>query len=160
MKRILFIIMVMFLSSCGFKPLYEDNQASFGKVLISKDIFVDVIANREGQILRNLLKQQVSSSDYANAEYILNVELSISTTDLGINIDNVATRKRLWVSSKFYLKDMNGNIILNGSSANNVSYAVNDNEFITMTTKQAEIEKSLDILAQDISFKIASFYNK
>jgi len=160
MKKVLFILSVFILSvfilcSCGFKPLYQHNEAGLGKVALSQEIFIDVIPTRSGQILRNKLKEKISSAD-ANAKYKLKTNLSIRTTDLGITSDDVATRKRLWVSAKFKLLE-NNKILLTGTTSNNVSYAINDNEFITLTTKDAEIKKSLSIIADDIKLKIASY---
>jgi hypothetical protein len=155
MKKLLSILMLVVLCSCGFEPLYKTNEAPLGQVAISNDIFVDVIVDREGQILRDLLRSKVSRANEL-AKYKLKVKLKVNTSDLGINIDDVATRKVLWVSANFELLE-NGEIVLAGKSMNNVSYAINDNEFITLNARNDEIEKSLHIIADDIKMKVSSF---
>ena len=146
----------MVLASCGFEPLYQTNEAPLGQVAISDEIFVDVIGNREGQILRDLLQKYISRAPLGS-KYTLDVSLDIKTRDLGINIDDVATRKVLWVTATFILTDA-GNPVLKGKSVNNVSYAVNDNEFITLNARNDEIEKSLHIIAEDVKLKVSSYF--
>lgn len=153
-KKTLSVLILLTLCSCGFKPLYQTNEASLGQVAISNEIFIDVIADREGQILRNLLRNKISKAGQ-NAKYKLKVNLSINSTDVGINIDDVATRKILWLSASFELLD-GEEVVSKGRTSNNVSYAINDNEFVTLTARNNEIEKSLHILADDIKLKISS----
>ena len=153
-KIIVFCFLLLSLAACGFKPLYQNNEAPLGRVAISDEIFVDVIAEREGQILRDFLKKRISNAPLGS-KYTLRVKLNINTTDLGINIDDVATRKVLWVSANFELLD-GEDVISTGRSMNNVSYAINDNEFITLNARKDEIEKSLDLIADDIKLKVSS----
>jgi len=154
MKRILFIGLLIALTSCGFKPLYQNNKADLGQVAISNDIFIDVIPDREGQILRSLLINKISRAD-ETAKYKLKVDLSINTSDLGINIDDVATRRILWVYANFELLE-GEDVIYRSKASNNVSYPVDNNEYITLKTREYEIEKSLHIIADDIKLKVAS----
>lgn len=158
MKKYLIILMLMVLCSCGFKPLYHKNEAPLGKVSVSREVFVDVIPNREGQILRSLLKNRISTAG-AGARYKLRVKLRITSTDLGLNIDDVATRKVLWMKADFQMLEQ-GKVIMKGTTSNNVSYAINDNEFTTMTARGNEIEKSLELIADDIKLKVSAFLNQ
>jgi hypothetical protein len=151
-----FVVFVLLLvCSCGFEPLYKQNVAPLGKVSLSKDVFVDVIPNREGQELRSLLRKKISTAD-SSAKYTLKVSLNITTSDLGINIDDVVIRKVLWVRVSFNLLE-GDKVLTKGTVSNNVSYAINQSEFTTKTIKNDEIEKSLIILSDDITLKIASF---
>ncbi len=154
MKKILSILLLVILCSCGFEPLYQNNESPLGQVSISDEIFVDVIADREGQILRNMLRNNISKAN-SSARYRLKADLTIKTTDLGINIDDVATRKVLWVSVKFELLEEE-KVLTSGRITNNVSYAINDNEFTTLTTRNDAIEKSLRLIADDIKLKVSA----
>lgn len=155
MLNVISLCLLVTLTACGFEPLYKQNQANLGQVAISSEIFIDVIADREGQILRELLRRKISRA-HEGSRYTLDVDLKIKTTDLGINIDDVATRKVLWVSAKYRLLEKD-KIVSTGKSMNNVSYAINDNEFITMNARKDEIEKSLELIADDIKLKVSSF---
>lgn len=155
MKKLLSILTLVVLCSCGFEPLYQRNESPLGYVSISNEIFIDVIENREGQILRDLLRKNISRAE-EGVKYSLKTNISIRTSDLGINIDDVATRKALWVYVNFDLIE-NGDIVFKGKSSNNVSYAINDNEFTTINAYNDEVEKSLSLIAEDIKLTISSF---
>lgn len=154
MKKLLYLFTILILCSCGFKPLYQKNEAPLGQVSVSNDIFVDIIPNREGQILRSILRNKISRAS-EGAKYTLKVNIDINTSSLGLNIDDVSTRKRLWVNATFVLLE-GEKIITQGKAANNVSYSINDNEFITISSKDDEIKKSLQLIADDIKLKISS----
>ena len=79
-------------SGCGFHPVYsggEKQDAQLGAV------FVDIIPNRYGQLLRQSLQQRLEGSDSGvSKKYVLGVFYTEGTEGLGIQNDNSSTRLR------------------------------------------------------------------
>ena len=97
------LALVMAVGGCGFHPLYAPNGTTAAGL---KDIFVDVIPNRNGQLLREALERRLegSGSD-GSKQYILSVGLNFAGTSIGIQGDNSSDRTRFLGTAAFTLKE-------------------------------------------------------
>lgn len=93
MKNFIFIILLLSLSACGFKPLYQQvNQDNETIAQQLSDIKIDRINNdRAGQILHNYLLDALNPRG-RNQSSILNLrtKLSLSTIESGLKRDSTA----------------------------------------------------------------------
>jgi LPS-assembly lipoprotein len=79
-------------ASCGFHPLYEPGSKTQAGL---SEVFVDVILNRNGQLLRQALQERLQGSDSEPEQhYILSVSYFVGTQGIGIEADNASTRNR------------------------------------------------------------------
>ncbi len=67
MKKLLIVLCVLILCSCGFKPMFTGN---------SSDIYVKPISGINGIELRNALNAQFGGQKNPGAEYVLMIKLS------------------------------------------------------------------------------------
>ena len=81
-----------FVAGCGFHPLY----APGGKQLAAMQaVYVDIIPNRPGQLLRQALQARLEGSDDDVAKrYTLSVQFAEAAEAIGVQPDNSITRLR------------------------------------------------------------------
>lgn len=157
MKKIIAIITLFCLSSCGFEPLYATkNGRSIKKELSHVD--VELIPNREGQLLRNMLLQTIDTIDpKASKKYILSIELTSSNIDLGIRRDETAARSQINISAHYVLKDKRtGKIVTSGSTSAEKSYHIDDNPFVYESSLTDAKKRILGVIHRHLVIKISS----
>ena len=112
-KRILPVIIICFmLQGCGFTPMYQKGATYQPSTSTQLSLIeVDNILNREGQILRNLLIDEIYTHGRpTNPKYKLKIsKLSIKTKSLGVRKDTTATRSQLTINSRMSLIDLETN---------------------------------------------------
>ncbi len=92
-KNILLAGITLALVGCGFHPLYAPGGAQ--DVALS-EVFVDVIPDRAGQLLRQALQERLEGSDNAAAKrFVLSVAYTPHVVGIGIQNDNSSTRTRV-----------------------------------------------------------------
>jgi LPS-assembly lipoprotein len=85
-------IAVLACAGCGFHPLYAPGGSTQAGL---REVFVDVIPNRNGQLLRQALQRRLEGSEGGGNEHFeLSVSLSLSTDAVGIQGDNTSSRTR------------------------------------------------------------------
>jgi LPS-assembly lipoprotein len=90
------------LGGCGFHPLYAPGGGTAAGL---GDVFVDVIPNRNGQLLREALERRLegTGSD-GSKQYELTVGLIFSGSAIGIQGDNSSDRTRFLGTATYTLK--------------------------------------------------------
>jgi LPS-assembly lipoprotein len=81
-----------FVSGCGFHPLYAPGSKQLAAM---QGVYVDIIPNRPGQLLRQALQARLEGSDDDVAKrYTLSVQFSEAQGSLSVQADNSNTRLR------------------------------------------------------------------
>jgi LPS-assembly lipoprotein len=95
-------VLLASLGGCGFHPLY----ASGGHTQAGlAEIYVDIIPDRNGQLLRQALQEKLQGTDEnPQQHYILSVSYSISSQGIGIEADNASTRNRFIGTANWTLR--------------------------------------------------------
>jgi LPS-assembly lipoprotein len=89
------------LSACGFHPLYAPSGATNEQI---GHVFVDVIPNRNGQLLRQALQERLDGPGEEEKQYILSVSYNEHYEGISIQSDNVSTRARISGSADWVLR--------------------------------------------------------
>lgn len=146
--RPFFIIALLCLTACGMHPLYQ-NQGNFD---ICYPIKIATIKDREGQILRNYLFDLLTpQGEPSKPQYILEVTLTTSIRNVGINKDETTSRKEALLTGSYRLKDLKtGKVVLCGTTK-----AINSFN-ITSQTGTDEQNYYSDVVAEDYAKKEAS----
>ncbi len=87
------------LAGCGFRPLYDGSgaraQSRGGSVQEHLDgIYVELIPNRLGQLLRQALQERLDTSDSGGKTYSLAIAYGIEEEPIGVLNTNDTTRTR------------------------------------------------------------------
>jgi LPS-assembly lipoprotein len=91
------------LAACGFKPLYGEQSTTAGA---SGPLAVEValIPNREGQVMRSVLRRRFSGTAFAN--YRLDVALAQASAVTAIDAAGDATRRRVTMTAGWRLSPL------------------------------------------------------
>jgi LPS-assembly lipoprotein len=144
----------------GYRPLYAldaEPVAGEGSVDVAEAlsrIEVGRIAEREGQILRELLIERLDASG-RDGTWPLNVVLRISRQDLGIQRDASATRANLRASATITLTDPEGTVRLSRSLDVVTGFSILDDQFATLVAERDARDRALDALADRIRTQLA-----
>jgi LPS-assembly lipoprotein len=108
------------LAGCGFKPVYMPTAS--GKAGPAQrelaSVYVGVIPDRPGQLMRQALQEQLGNDSGTPAAYDLNVSFSVAGEGIAIQSDSIATRIRLIGSASWSLvsRDQKRTILISGSA--------------------------------------------
>ena len=157
-KFFLIIIVLLFLSNCGYKPIYSSTNENNEKLLY---ISVKNIKDRSGQILRNNLSKKLNPQNKKTiSKYYLFVEIAESKNEVGYRQDMSATRTNLKINAKYNLKNINdGEIILDGLTESMSSYDVVESIYATIVAEKDARSKVLEIISDTIVNELAIYFN-
>jgi LPS-assembly lipoprotein len=80
------------LGGCGFHPLYAPAGDPSG---VMQSVYVDIIANRNGQLLRQALQQRLEGTDSTvEKRFVLKVTFYEASESIGIQTNSTQTRQR------------------------------------------------------------------
>lgn len=100
-RSIVVLWSVVFVSGCGFEPLYAPSARTSIQNLGVK---IAPIPDREGQLMRNALFSLFQPYGSAlNATYQLKTKISFESQDLGFRQDETASRTRITAATEFEL---------------------------------------------------------
>ncbi len=157
------LVLLVGLGGCGFQPLY--GQAKGSPVATVDDlalIRIKPLIDRTGQQMHNLLRDRLNPRGQPTRHaYVLTVTVNESTRELGVEIDETATRSNLSLSASFSLTlASSGQVLTFGTSVSVNSYNILSNEFATFSAEQDARERGLREIADDIKVRLAIFFQR
>lgn len=155
--RVFIFITIGVLTGCGFSPLYGP-QASGSQGLHS--IKVRVIAEREGQILRNKLVHALTPyGQPRHPEYELDVTLDYGERDLGIAKDATTTRSQITLKATYILKDFRTGKVMYTDKVETMSdyNILKTSYYSNIVSEKTAREDLLNEVADSIKVALASF---
>ncbi|MCB1562052.1 MAG: hypothetical protein KDJ75_00610 [Alphaproteobacteria bacterium] len=151
----------LFLTACGFQPLYGSHNASRAGVEDTlAQIDIANIPDREGQYLRNaLIDRFYRHGRPSDPVYMLQISPVRETlTDLDITKSSDATRGQLRLSTHMTLIERaSGEVVLNHDLTSITSYNILGSEFSTRVSEENTRLNALNDLARQIELQ-ASLY--
>lgn len=168
-KLSLFSILACFsmlpLAGCGFQPMYGDysaaaDQTSHNTAL--SQIAIDIIPDREGQILRNNLIDKLYDGGYpSQPTATLHIEkLEETITELDLTKSSEATRAQLRLQTNIVLKEAStGKTLLTRPLQSITSYNILESEFATRVTKESARQSAIADLARQIELNLSLYSN-
>lgn len=159
MRKILLLSMLLFLSGCGFQPLYGTNSTAEA---VLDNIWIDTIANANGVALRNELIDRFYHNGYPqNPSYVLSVTLVEKYRDLDIQEDDTTTRAQLIMRATYQLKDRETGRLLFSETARSVnSYNILASQFTTTVTAQEARNRGTRDLGDKIQNRLAIYLSQ
>lgn len=163
MKNIL-LISLLFLTACGFEPVYGVNQnVSVGVEETLNNIEIANIPDREGQELRNALIDRFYRDGYPSAPrytlVITHLEEQVSDLDVTKNAD--ATRGRLRMSAGLELRDLGNNqLVLKRKLQTITSYNILASEFATRVTEENARQNAVNDIARQAELQLSLYFRR
>lgn len=162
MRKLLSLVALLWLTGCGFQPVYGTFAPHFDPSGRMNSIAVAPIANRDGQILRNhLIDRLYLHGAPQTPRYQLKITLADDTIDLGIRKDAIATRAQRRQYADWVLVDTKtSQRIMSARSRSIVSYNIIDSAFATRVTSEDAQRRALEEIGDDITSRIGLFLSQ
>ena len=158
-RTMVLLVLVTLLSGCGFRPLYLKGKQNPQPDLTA--IEIRPIVDRKGQILRNLLLDQLTpKGPSAHPAYVLDVTVDFSLTNLGIRRNDRATRALMKVTATYSLRRKQDEAkLFSGTSQASSGYDILDSDFATLVAEKDAMQHSLETIAQDINLRLSFLFS-
>lgn len=153
------------LGGCGFHPLYLP--AGGGKPGTASAelsaVYVPVIAERAGQLLRQALQRRTEGSGSGVAKrYELVAAPSLATENIAIQRDTSTTRVRLVGTATWSLRELNlqHTVLLAGTNRVVDGYNIlNQQYFAADLESETVVKRTMETLADLIVTRVAAFFD-
>ncbi len=151
------------LGGCGFHPLYGRFGATGGTVAPElASIYVTVMSERQGQLLRQALQQRLAGTDDSGTKlYELSGGLNVAAEGIGIQQDTSSTRTRLSASSSWTLRklDVANTVVTSGSARAVDGININNQEYFAADLETAAAYRRLaETVADQITLDLAVYF--
>tara|TARA_B100000963_G_scaffold356482_1_gene376668 strand:- start:440 stop:895 length:456 start_codon:yes stop_codon:yes gene_type:complete len=146
MKNILLVIIIVFLHSCGFTPIYSSKNSNYKIISFQKNI---------NNNLTNYIQDSVTLLSNDSAEKILKINLNFSEDIIVILKDSKGDPKknRLSINVDLQLFDKEDNLTSSQKFFESFEYSIDDNKF-NLKQYEKNIKQNL---VEEISQQINAF---
>ena len=146
-------------AGCGFQPLYS---ARLDRSASRPSVYVEIIPNRTGQMLREALQTRLEGSSTGVAkQFTLAVAYSESEQPLGIQSDNSSTRTRDIGLAVWSLRSASNSAVpvTSGTVRSLDGYNIIDEQFFYATLSEEQAQRRLaSALADQIVQGVAVYF--
>ncbi len=162
--HVLIVVALLSLGGCGFSPVYAKNDSQPAMQAQLENVEVGMIADREGQRLRNALLDQMGSTTAASAgqRYFLRIyNLRQDDQAFGVRKDASATRGDITVTADMELIDTQTNtVVLKRALRTRGGYNRMDNLYGAQVSKEDTTDRLLDEMAERAVTELTLHFNR
>jgi LPS-assembly lipoprotein len=118
---------------------------------------IDLIRDREGQMLRNELLDRFQPRGAApKAVYGLNIGLTTQKVGLAIRPDETGSRANLIMLANYTVRRLaDGEVLYNGTSRAITGYNILDSEFATTSSETDAVRRAVFDLSEQITTRVS-----
>ena len=151
------ILSLAAMTACGFQPLYGEKASSAVTNTELAAIDIDLIRDREGQMLRNELLDRFQPRGAAlKPLYRLSVALTQQKVGLAIRPDETGSRANLIIVANYTIRDMaDGKVVFNGTSRAVTGFNVLTSDFATSSSEADAVRRAIYDLSQQITTRVS-----
>jgi LPS-assembly lipoprotein len=154
--------MLSLLAGCGFKPVYGVNSAGKAPSAVQQfaSIEIPVLANRTGQIMRNLLIDSLHPSG-ATAEYRYRLSVSITEAviNLGLQQNSTSTRGQVRLTIRYLLvENATNKTVLKETLRTSTGYNILTNQFSSVLSQDDAETQGLQQIVDDMTTQLALYF--
>ena len=163
-RRVLLTGIAAATSGCGFHPVYGNaGNPGAGEGRLA-EVYVGLIPNRPGQLLRQALQQRLegTSADVPK-RYTLSVGYAESVQGLNVQADNSTTRNRdvSTATWSLHLVDNPAATLASGTVRSVDGYNILDEQFFYANLEQEETQRrQADALANQIALALGVYFDR
>jgi LPS-assembly lipoprotein len=145
------------LSGCGLHPLYGGGSASPVAATL-RSIEVAPIQGQSGWLVRNKLVDRLGQPGSGSAAYRLDVTLDDNITSFGLSSNQAATQERRTLRARYQLVDARtGMVLLDATAGSDAGIDIVSSEYATVAAEQTALENLADIVADQITARVALY---
>lgn len=152
---------LLLLGGCGFQPVYGTRNAVTGTEAGAELTKVKIgnISDRSGQYLRNALVDRMQpAGGQVEPAYRLDVALSETLVNFGIQQDSTATRGQLRLAGTYSLKDNSGKVLLTETIRSSPAFNILESEFGTVLSSEDARQRGLRQMADEITARLSLYF--
>ena len=152
--RLVSLIPLLFLTACGFQPLYEAGGSSTAMQAHLASVEVGPVADRLGQVMRNRLVSRLNGS--GNPEYRLEIGLQQNSETFGVRPDTATTQEQLTLVAGMRLVSLEtGEPVLEENFRVRTSFDLVLSDFATVSQREDAANRLVLELAERIHRRLA-----
>lgn len=146
------------LSGCGWEPVYADRETSAGLASL-RAIKVNPISERVGQQLETGLRTSFNPDHQpAKQLYVLNITLSKSLYNSGIQSQGLGTRGELHINANYQLTEIATNKVLqSGFVHSSDSFDIQANGYSTVVAQDDAARRDVEEIRREIVARMTLF---
>ena len=151
------ILSLAAMTACGFQPLYGEKTSSAVTNTELSAVEIDLIRDREGQMLRNELLDRFQPRGAAlKPLYRLSIALTQQKVGLAIRPDETGSRANLIITANYTIREIaDGKVVFNGISRAVTGYNVLTSDFATTSSETDAIRRAVFDLSQQIATRVS-----
>jgi LPS-assembly lipoprotein len=164
-RRLLCLAATAAIGGCGFQPVYmptASGKAGPGQRELAS-VYVPVIPERPGQLLRQALQERFANDSGTPASYDLNVSFGIAGEGLAVQANDLATRVRLTGTATWSLvgHDPKRTVLISGSArAMDAINIIGSQYFASDLETEVEQKRIAENLATQIATRLAAWFRQ
>lgn len=160
MRRAAPIALMLALAACGLRPLYGGGSSGAVATTLGQ-VTVSPIAGQAGWLMRNKLVDRLGQGGTSTSAYRLDVTLDDNITAFGVRSDQAATQERRTLRARFQLVDLkNGMVVLDDTAGSDAGIDIVSSEYATVAAEQTALENLSDVVADQITARVALFASR
>lgn len=151
------------LTACGFHTVYGTRSSDAGTpvAVALNEVAIDNIADRQGQILRNLLIDKMYGKGRPSLpNYTLSIKLRSTEEDLGILANAIATRSLMNTYGDYELKDLKGKSLMHGTAHSTTSYDKLNDQYGTLAAREDARQRTINEVSEQIVNRLSLYFSE
>ena len=156
------ISLTLFISGCGFQPLYQHDTASHSILKELSLIRIAPIEDRIGQQLRNFLQDDITPRGKpTNPSYELLVKMNKTRRDLVLLQDATSTFAKISLHAAYTLTNFNtGATLTSGNVTAKTGFTITQSEYANIRAEKEAASRASREISYDITRQLALFLKK
>ena len=156
------ISLTLFISGCGFQPLYQHDTASHSILKELSLIRIAPIEDRIGQQLRNFLQDDITPRGKpTNPSYELIVKMNKTRRDLVLLQDATSTFAKISLHAAYTLTNFNtGATLTSGNVTAKTGFTITQSEYANIRAETEAASRASREISYDITRQLALFLKK
>ena len=156
------ISLTLFISGCGFQPLYQHDTASHSILKELSLIRIAPIEDRIGQQLRNFLQDDITPRGKpTNPSYELLVKMNKTRRDLVLLQDATSTFAKISLHASYTLTNFNtGATLASGHVTAKTGFTITQSEYANIRAEKEAASRASREISYDITRQLALFLKK
>lgn len=162
-RRTLTSLFLLSVAGCGFHPVYGRRDKA-GPSDRLDEVNVDVIPDRQGQLLRQALQQRLEGSGEGRAKrFGLAVVYSVASDPISIQRDSTSSRLRVVATASWTLRSLQPGqgVLTSGSARMMDGFNVIDQQYFALDLENEDAQRRLaESVADQVTLQMASYFAK
>ncbi len=151
----------LFVSACGFTPLYAPRNQNSGIVAALATITVQAPGDRANRALRIALEDKLHANGLAAPQYTLVLTSTLTESDVAIQQDTEVTRSNLTLRTSFSLNDIEtGGTVYQAKTFGIVAYNRVASEFANIIAERDAESRVASQVAEEVHTKLAVYFER